>query len=645
MDECSVHVPTFCGVLTLALEIEDVVRIVRVSEVQVSSRGDIASIHVRPDLEKNRNLSEIRVYTRDDKVVFFTPGQGDTMPRWSPESRLLAFLSRRGASKDDKGIGVFVASLAGGEPRKVAWFKHGVSWMDWYDMDRLVVFAPVARENDYDDDYVATDKLPLWFDGEGLIAGLDSGVYLVSWDSGFTDRIAVEKDTIFDATVCGDGSIYYTVPQEWREPYKHVLKRVKPGQEPEVIAKGWGIRGLYCMSNGRLLSLATRHPIGIASHSRLYEVDPFTGEFKPLAQGFEPNIWSIAGEVEGEPVINYVWRGSSILAKVGVGGVVRITPEKQYVMVASARGDRVAYWKSSPTEPPELYSWREDEGERRLTNLNQWVKEKAKLVEPRHYITESQGDRVDYWVIDPKPGEEKPVILYVHGGPKGMYGFMFHPEMQFYASQGFMIVYGNPRGSDGYEEEFADIRGKYGDVDYRQLMDLLDNALENHVADKTRLVVTGISYGGYMTNLIITKTDRFAAAVSENGIADWTTDYWSSDIGYWFDPDQIGRTPLENLEEYVKKSPAYHVDGVKTPLLLIHSMEDYRCPIDQALSMHAAMLSRGKDSKLVVFKKGSHGFSVRGEPQTRVKRLKIKTKWIRMKLGLDELEDKSKNTR
>ncbi|MCE4601841.1 MAG: S9 family peptidase, partial [Desulfurococcales archaeon] len=210
----------------------------------------------------------------------------------------------------------------------------------------------------------------------------------------------------------------------------------------------------------------------------------------------------------------------------------------------------------------------------------------------------------------------------------GMYGYRFHPEMQLAASKGYAVVYSNPRGSDGYSEEFADIRGRYGEEDYRQIMKALDTAVERFSLDPDRLGVTGISYGGYMTNWIITRTTRFKAAVSENGIADWISDYWASDIGYWFDPDQIGGTPQSNLEAYISKSPAFHVDNVETPLLLIHSMEDYRCFIDQALAMHISLRMKGKKSRLIVFKKGGHGHSVLGEPRHRRKRLEAIWRWF-----------------
>jgi len=146
------------------------------------------------------------------------------------------------------------------------------------------------------------------------------------------------------------------------------------------------------------------------------------------------------------------------------------------------------------------------------------------------------------------------------------------------------------------------------------------------------MAVTGISYGGYMTNVFVTKTNLFKAAVSENGIADWISDYYASDIGYFFDPDQIGETPQENLNEYIKKSPLYNISNVVTPVLLIHSNQDYRCFVDQSLAMHVSLLMNNKESRIVLFTKGSHGHSTKAEPRHRKKRYEIKLSFINEKL-------------
>jgi acylaminoacyl-peptidase len=614
------------------LEIEDVVRLVRLSSVRVSSSGDIAYSARLSDLDANKVRSEIRVRWSDGGESYLQ-GEGDSSPRWSPSGDRLAFVSSRGAKGGESRVYVYAR---GGEPRLVASFKRGVEDVEWLDDSRLAVLAYEEVKGEYDEDYVATERLPLWFDGSGLVAGLRGQVFLVDADSGVVRKLTSEGLGVEAIGVCG-GRVYYAVPRDWRNPLDMVVKSVGPEGDVRVEAEGFTVSQLSC-HEGTPLMLAHRRPIGLASHYRVYAIRG--GGAECLTCGLDRNVWSIAGSLDGEVAFVYADSGRSVLATVPPeGGRPRdLVRADMVIHEAHASGEAAGLIASSPTRPPEVYLYRAGRLEQ-VSRVNEWLARKARLSEPRRVVVEAAGDTVEGWVLLPpgagSGGRRHPLILFIHGGPKGMYGYQFHPEMQLFASHGFIVAYANPRGSDGYSEEFADIRGRYGEVDYEQLMAFLDRVVEEFPVDTERMAVTGISYGGYMTNVIVTKTSRFRAAVSENGIADWIADYWASDIGYWFDPDQIGGTPLDNLEEYVKRSPAFHADKVQTPLLIIHSMEDYRCFIDQALAMHAALLSRGKESRLVVFRRGSHGHSVAAQPRHRKKRLEIKLKWLKEKLGLE----------
>jgi len=149
--------------------------------------------------------------------------------------------------------------------------------------------------------------------------------------------------------------------------------------------------------------------------------------------------------------------------------------------------------------------------------------------------------------------------------------------------------------------------------------------------DKNKIGITGISYGGFMTNWAVANTDLFKAAVSENGISFWLSDYGFSDIGYWFNKDLIGLNPLNN-ENYKKLSPLFYAENVNTPILFIHSIEDYRCTFDQSLAFYTILKDLGKEAYIVLFKRGSHAHSLNGKPKHRAKRYKIIIEFFKQKL-------------
>ncbi|MCS7369273.1 MAG: S9 family peptidase [archaeon GBS-70-058] len=610
--------------------VDDVLRLVSIGEVRVSCKRDLAFTISRNDLDKNKVLSEVHIVRSDGSRVFLV-GEGDSRPRWSPSGSLLAFISRRGASEGERGVGVFVWS-GFGDARRVAWFRYGVLALEWIDDSSIAVVTPSPIDGlyDSDEDYYATDRLPLWIDGVGYVAGLKYEIHILNVDSGYSRKIAEDDERIVDLAV-GDGVLYYVAIESWRNPIFSRLVEVdiKSGSK-KTILQGYHISSIRFI-DGKLYGLMHRNEIGIASHYKLWVIED--GKPRCLTSGIlDRNIYSIAGLVDGKLAFIYADSGSSILATIDDGRIRNIVGEGGYVHSAYAEANVIAYTYSTSTIPQELYLYVEGE-HKKISRFNEWLLGEVSFSNPIREEISVDGEMVEGWIMLPKEGSGPyPVLLYIHGGPKGMYGYTFSPEMQLMVSEGFAVVYSNPRGSDGYSEEFADIRGRYGDVDYKQIMAFLDHVLSKYPLDGNRMAVTGISYGGYMTNVIVTKTDRFKAAVSENGIADWICDYWASDIGYWFDPDQIIGTPQENLKNYLEKSPAFYVDSVKTPMLFIHSAQDYRCFIDQSLAMHVSLVLRGKESKLIVFSKGSHGHSTRAEPRHRKKRYQMKIQWLKEKL-------------
>jgi dipeptidyl aminopeptidase/acylaminoacyl peptidase len=295
-------------------------------------------------------------------------------------------------------------------------------------------------------------------------------------------------------------------------------------------------------------------------------------------------------------------------------------------------GRRAAFVAYEGLCPTELYLW-ENGLERRLTSFNRPLFEELRLSQPIHVsVDNGQGRKLDGWYMRPadfQEGRKYPVILHIHGGPKAAFGDIYHHEMQCWAAQGYAVLYCNPHGGDGRGNDFSDIRGKYGDVDFHDLMAFTDWCVVNlRFIDGSRLGVTGGSYGGYMTNWIVTHTDRFKAAVSQRGIANWVSKFGSSDIGYYFVEDQHGGTPWKNPENPWDKSPLKYAGNAKTPTLFIHSEEDFRCELGQGFQMFTALKALGVESRLCLFKGENHELSRSGRPRSRLARLREIAAWF-----------------
>jgi len=266
-----------------------------------------------------------------------------------------------------------------------------------------------------------------------------------------------------------------------------------------------------------------------------------------------------------------------------------------------------------------------------VTSFNREYVESHELValEPLTY----HGDAdIDGWVMKPvgyEAGKKYPAIFHIHGGPNTAFTYMYHHEMQMWANHGYFVIFCNPRGSDGKGEAFANIRGKYGTIDYEDLMHFLDLALEQYPdVDADRVGVTGGSYGGFMTNWIVGHTDRFVCAASQRSISNWVTMEHTSDIGAYFAAREMAASTRTNVEKMWFHSPLKYAPNVKTPTLFIQSDADYRCWMADALSFYTALKINGVETKMCLFKGESHELSRSGRPKSRIRRMEEILAWM-----------------
>jgi dipeptidyl aminopeptidase/acylaminoacyl peptidase len=286
---------------------------------------------------------------------------------------------------------------------------------------------------------------------------------------------------------------------------------------------------------------------------------------------------------------------------------------------------------ADPACPGEVHL-AENGGERKLTDLNPWLRDRY-LARPRRLQLKARdGLGLEGWLLEPPgfdPRVKHPLVMEIHGGPHSQYGWAFFHEFQVLAGMGFCVFYVNPRGSDGYGEEFkrAVVRD-WGGRDYEDLMTALDQLIAGgEFVNEARMGVGGGSYGGYMTNWIIGHTDRFSAAVAMRSLSNLVSEYAQHDIVPWGQLE-MGPPPWPDLDELWRRSPIRYVQQMRTPLLLTHGEMDLRCAISQAEELFGALRLLGREVELVRFPGESHDVSRSGRPDRRLERLRRVASWF-----------------
>ena len=312
-------------------------------------------------------------------------------------------------------------------------------------------------------------------------------------------------------------------------------------------------------------------------------------------------------------------RGSTHLFRVAEAGgaVEQVTEGDRRLGSFSFSEDfsRMAFRMTAPTEPGDI--WTADAGggdEVRLTEINRDLLAQLDLSSPERLLFQSpDGTEVEGWML-PARGYAAgqggfPMVLQMHGGPHGAYGNTFSFDQQLLAGRGFMVLFTNPRASTGYGEAFRwGTWGGWGFNDYDDVMAGVDHAIANYDIDTDRMGVTGYSYGGYLTNWVITQTDRFAAAVAGASISNWVSDYGVADIPRTKESEFFG-PPWEErgLENLLRSSPIIHAKGVTTPTLFVHGESDHRVPVEEAEQMYVALRKQQVPAKFVRYPESYHG--------------------------------------
>ena len=272
-------------------------------------------------------------------------------------------------------------------------------------------------------------------------------------------------------------------------------------------------------------------------------------------------------------------------------------------------------------------------GERQLTHLNAglWAELDLQPVERLAYKS-TDGLPIDGFFVKPlgwQPGKKYPMVLVIHGGPSSMFGVDWYQEFQVYAARQWAVFFCNPRGSIGYGEDFERKEiNNWGIGDYGDVMSGVEAALDRYPwIDREALGVTGGSYGGYMTNWIVSHNNRFKAAVTLRSLSNFISDEGTRQEAYGHQEYFKGGL-FENFDQYWEASPLKHARNVRTPVLILHSDMDFQLPIEQGEQWFRALQHFGVPSELVLFPRENHNLTRTGEPRHIVESFNWQLYWF-----------------
>ncbi|MDX6227654.1 MAG: hypothetical protein QOI76_1044 [Frankiales bacterium] len=602
----------------------------------------------RPDLEADGYRSQLwRIDLEGDQPPRrLTFGDRDSEPAWSPDGASIAFL--RGT--DDTPSQLHVMAADGGEPRALPEHQLGADRPVWSpDSTRIAYAAKVPEPGRYEQGKDAKPAgreaprrittLRYRYDGVGFLRDRPAHVFVLDPYAEGAEPLQVTTTDLGHRTPAwtSDGEALLLTPsQEDRQDTLASEVYVLPAAggaaraltDMQLIASEavGGLDGtIYVQGTdelddtGRTPGLFALQPDGTAPRR---VTDKEGCELTDTGSG--PGLAATAAGI----LAVSARRGSVQLVRVPYDGREPqvLSPAGRQVKGYAARGDVIAATVATPSSLGEVFVLRDGEWVQR-SDFGRLMSDGTTLLPMQELTTAApDGYPVHGWLVRPQGEGPHPVLLLIHGGPFTQYGYTLFDEAQVYASAGYAVVMGNPRGSAGYGEAHGRaIVGDMGDRDRADLMALLDQALDQPGLDAARVGVMGGSYGGYMSAWLAAHegSSRFKAAIVERALTAWDSFEGSSDIGWIFGDHYIGTDPGKLRDQ----SPLTHADKIDLPVLIIHSENDWRCPVEQAQRLFVRLRRNGVEAELLLFPGEGHELSRSGLPSHRVARFAAVLDW------------------
>jgi len=654
--------------------------------------SQVAFVRVTVNEDKDRYETQLYIVPADGSAPprLLTSGRNDRSPRWSPNGREVAFVrTPEPVDSKPKPSQIYLISMDGGEARPLTDGAKGASSPVWSPDGRTIAFLSTpdtatakadsakksadSTKKHVSDVRVITRAQYRWNGGGYTDPTVHSHIWTVPASIGATGALPTFKQITFggfdeaEPVWSPDGSRLYYTSNRRLEPYYDsggqelysvpanggasvkvasidgVIGSIAPSPDGKRIAFTGGLNGkpLRFYNEGDLFIVDAApgaQPRNLTASYDFSVEDGLSGDQHPPRAGSGGGIlWSRDGK---SVVVVTAENGRANLKRFSTadGKVDSVTSGANDVEAysASADGSKIVTLVSTPTNIGDLYVQDANTprtAPRQITRVNDGLLSTLDLSAPEEFWYNSfDGQRIQGWILKPPhfdASKKYPLILEIHGGPNAAYGQTFTHEFSWMAAKGYIVLYTNPRGSTSYGQDFANvIQFHYPGDDYKDLMAGVDEVLKRGYVDSTRMGVTGGSGGGVLTNWTITQTHRFAAAVSQRSIADWSGFWYTADFTL-FNPTWFRAAPWEDPKGFAQVSPITYVANVTTPLMLIEGEADMRTPpADGGEQMFRALKYLHKPTVMVRFPDETHELSRSGKPWHRVERLRHIVGWF-----------------
>jgi dipeptidyl aminopeptidase/acylaminoacyl peptidase len=629
------------------------------------------------------------VPTNGGEARQLTNGPRDSGARWSPDGKTLAFV--RSAEKDGRPQPpqIYLLSLEGGEARPLTDVPRGAGGFEWSPDGKTIAFSssddgkkeqdkpnpenaePKEKTPEHVSDVRVISKAVYRANGGGYLnPKVHAHIWTVSVPNSTTEQPKPRQITRgnFDEgnlTWSPDGSRIYFVARRVAEPYYEAAHTdlysitTDGSDERKILSFDGGMRDYTFSNDGKRIAFAGtagHEPVQSYTQPDLFIANNEAGATaKNLTTSYDFDIGGGIGGDQRAPrggspggalwskddrwiYVNVAEHGSANLKRIepATGKVEPLTTGTHDVQSYSSTPDvsKMALLISSSTNIGDVFLLDVASGKlTQLTRINNELFSQLNLTDPEEiWYTSFDGKKIQGWIQKPPnfdPSKKYPFILEIHGGPHSAYGNTFTHEFQWMAAKGYVVLYTNPRGSTSYGQDFGNIiQYNYPGDDYKDLMAGVDEVIKRGYIDTRKLGVTGGSGGGVLTNWTVGHTTRFAAAVSQRSIADWSGFWYTADFWLYM-PTWFRAAPWEDPKDFTARSPITYVKNITTPMMFIEGEADYRTPpADGGEIMFRALKFRKIPTVMVRFPNESHELSRSGAPWHRVERLQHIVNWF-----------------